>query len=128
MSEAHSAHIVDLTQIDGFRQWVSTTPMLQVGMRCAVLDALDRWQHEMPLDFMVCVIAPNGTVSMSMCGESRLESTILAHLDDIANALCAWELEFIDDRAKMIWEDAADLFEFAYPSVGRNAPVGVTLH
>lgn len=128
MNTTHSAHLVELNHIDDFRQEIQTTQMLSVGMRHALLDALDRWQQQTPLPYFLCVIAPNGHVDISLFTENRLEDNVLRTLTELNEAFCAWHLEYIGDRARMIWEDAADLFEFVYPSAGLPAPLGVTLH
>ena len=128
MNDTHSAHLVELNQIDDFRQEIQTIEMLTRGMRCALLDALDRWQTQTPLQFFLCVIAPNGHVNISLCTMSKLEETVLRALSELDEAYCAWHLSYIGDEARLLWEEAAELFEFIYPNAGLPAPSGVTLH
>jgi hypothetical protein len=124
MDDTHSAHLVELSQIREYRLALTTTAMLDQGMRCALLDALDRWEHETPLQYFLCVICPNGHVSIELCTQSRLENLVLGALEHLNNAECAWSLTYIGDRARMIWEDALDLYEFCT----EPRPAGVTLH
>lgn len=124
MSDTHSAHLVDLSQIQEFRTALTATPMLEVGMRLALLDALDRWETQTPLQFFLCVMDPYGHVEISLCTESKLEATLLRSLEPIGHGLCAWDLTYINDRARMIWEDSIDLHEFLIA----ERPPGTTLH
>jgi hypothetical protein len=125
MSDTHSAHLVELNHIAAYRQAIQTTQMFQnPGLRLAILEALDRWEHATPLQFFHCLLCPNGHIDIWLSSESKLEDTVLKSLSHLKGELCEWHLDFINDRGRMIWEDAVDLYEFM---VAEITP-GTTIH
>lgn len=127
MSDSHSAHLVELNQIAEYRLAIQTTAMLETGMRHALLDALDRWEVETPFKYFLVLVCPNGHVHIEMLSQSLLDDAVLRTFEHLNGEECSWNLKFIDDRARQIWEDALDLWEFMHIDATR-VPAGVTVH
>lgn len=123
--DTHSAHLVELNHIAEYRLAIQTTAMFEnPGMRVALLDALDRWETATPLPYFLCVMCPSGHIEIEMFTENRLETAVLRTFDHLNEAPCAWSLTFICDRARRIWEQTYELYEFMIA----DRPPGTTLH